>query len=79
MGDDLCVRVDFYGDGKMVPISFVQNKVVTKYIRKIKRICYETDSQSQETTRYFCLLNDKTTATLSYKNGQWHIEESIYH
>lgn len=73
MGDVLCVRVDFYNDGKMAPISFVQNDVTTKFIRKIKRIWHENDSQFQEITRYSCLLNDETTMTLSYKNGLWYI------
>ncbi|HYE11410.1 MAG TPA: hypothetical protein VEF53_14660 [Patescibacteria group bacterium] len=73
MSDDLCVRVDYYNDGKMVPISFVQNNSTTKFIRKIKRIWHENDAQSQEIIRYSCLLTDETIIILSYKNGRWYI------
>lgn len=73
MGDGLCVRVDFYNDGKMVPISFVQNNSSTKFIRKIKRIRHEHDAQFQEIIQYSCLLSDETTMILVYKNGRWYI------
>jgi hypothetical protein len=73
MGDKLCVRVDFYNDGEMVPLSFVQNNSTTKFIRKIKRIWHDNDAQCQEITRYSCLLTDETTMILSYKNGRWYI------
>lgn len=73
MSYDLCVRVDYYNDGKMVPISFVQNNSTTKFIRKIKRIWHEYDAQSQEIIRYSCLLTDETIIVLSYKNGRWYI------
>lgn len=73
MSDDLCVRVDYYNDGKMVPISFVQNNSTTKFIRKIKRIWYENDAQSKEIILYSCLLTDETMIILSYKNGRWYV------
>jgi hypothetical protein len=73
MGHDLWVRVDHYNDGKMVPISFKQDNITTKYIRKIKQIWHENDVQSQEIIRYFCLLTDDTTIILSYENGRWYI------
>ena len=73
MDDGLCVRVDYYNDGKMVPISFKQNSATTKFVRKIKRIWYENDAQSQEIVRYSCLLTDETTIILSFKNSQWYI------
>lgn len=78
MDADLCVRVDFYSDGKMVPISFIQNKVTTKYIRMIKRVWYEADVNSQEVIKYSCVLTDETTTILSYKSGRWYIEESVH-
>lgn len=73
MNNAICVRVDFYNDGKMVPISFMQNDLTTKFIRKIKRIWHEDDAQFQEIIRYSCLLTDETTMILSYKNGRWYI------
>ena len=73
MSDDLCVRVDFYTDGKMTPISFMQNNSTTKYIRKIKRIWYANDVKNQDVIRFSCLLTDETVIILSYKNGQWYI------
>lgn len=73
MNNAFCVRVDFYSDGKMIPISFVQNNLTTKFIRKIKRIWYENDTEFQEITRFSCLLTDETTMTLSFKNGRWYI------
>lgn len=73
MGNDLCVRVDYYNDGRMVPISFTQNNTTTKFIRKIKQILHENDVQSQEIVRFLCILTDETTIILSYKNGLWYI------
>lgn len=73
MGDGLCVRVDYYYDEQMVPISFKQNDATTKFIRKIKRIWHENDAQSQEIVRYSCLLTDETTIILSFNNGRWYI------
>lgn len=73
MDNGLCVRVDYYNDEKMVPISFKQNDATTKFIRKIKRIWHENDAQSEEIVRYSCLLTDETTIILSFKNGRWYI------
>lgn len=73
MDNDLCVRADFYNEGRMIPISFVQNNSATKYIRNIKRIWQENDAQYQEIIRYSCILTDETTIILSYKNGRWFI------
>lgn len=73
MNNTLYVRVDFYNDGKMIPISFVQKNSTTKFIRKIQRIWYENDVLFQEAIRYSCLLTDESIVTLSYKNGCWYI------
>jgi hypothetical protein len=73
MGEGICVRADYYNDGRIIPISFMQNNSTTKFIRKIKQIWYETDSHSNEITRYACLLCDDTTIVLSFKNGCWYI------
>ncbi len=69
----ICVRADYYNDGKIVPISFVESNSTTKYIRGINQIWHETDSQSNEITRYSCLLRDDITIVLSFKNGCWYI------
>ncbi len=73
MDNDLRVRVDYYNDGRILPISFVHNSLNTKFIRKIKQIWQECDSQSHEIICYHCLLTDNTTTILSFKDGRWYI------
>lgn len=74
MNEGLSVRVDYYKDGKIVPISFVDTSSTTKYICKIREIWQETDSKGMIIIRYLCLLSDSTLVTLLFRDNEWFIE-----
>lgn len=69
----LCVRVDYYADGTMIPISFISNNSGTKYIRKVKQIWHDISADTNRVIGYSCLLRDGSTVALLYKNARWSI------
>jgi len=73
MKECLCVRSDWNRGGEIIPISFSCNDKKTNFIRKIKRIWHEYDTQSTLTTRYTCILTNETTIELSFKDGRWYV------
>lgn len=64
------VRVDFYSNGIMTPIAFIDNQDTTKHIRKVLSI--STNSLDSKSTLFTCLLSDNTISTLVYSNSNWY-------
>lgn len=72
--NSIYVRVDYYKNGDMAPISFVDENKSTQYIRKIIKIVRESSPQYTDTVYFLCITRSNNIVTLSLKNNIWYIK-----
>ena len=63
------VRVDFYPDGRIIPLGITDNQGNTTFIQKSELVFSNGNG-----TQYFECITKNMQFSLEFKNGKWHIE-----
>ncbi len=68
------VRADYYKNGEVVPIAYIDNGGKTNYIRKINNIENRISEFGKFERRYLCNSSQKDVLLVLF-NELWYLEE----
>ena len=66
---DYIVRVDYYPNGKMIPLAITDCHGFSLYVQRIKNLFVDGEIQ------YVCSMNNNERYTIVFRDNKWYIKK----